>query len=210
MIFRRGRRKHVEAAERMRMNPLWKTLTRTQKAAWSAWAADNPVLLPNFERRIVSGRKAFTVVQTNRARASQPAEITVVPAGGEWLDGALGIYDAGPFTVGSGSLTLRTTVETEASRWFIWATPPLASEVAEAHAQLRFILCLVLAGTVEIDELTQDFRVQYEAACGSFIGPGVDGYWGEDPPIVWLKVHHYLHGNLSPGVMLKGTVRVDI
>jgi len=48
--------------------------------------------------RRVSAHKAFSIVLNNRALAGEAADPTAVPAATEWLNGALTVDDAGPFT----------------------------------------------------------------------------------------------------------------
>ena len=46
----------------MKLSNLWKSLTRDQRRAWSAWAKTNPVLLDDGSVRRVSGHKAMTMI----------------------------------------------------------------------------------------------------------------------------------------------------
>src|SRR5512137_1563756 len=168
----------------MKVSSEWKKLTRTQRLAWNAWARNNNVLLDDGSVRRVSGRKAMTMVLRNRAVAGEAANPSVLPAAVTWLDGALTVDDAGPFTENAGFIGFRAgqTLET-ASKWFVWATPPVGAAETNPHARLRFVTCLAL-GVVAFEDLVS-INAPYLAVNGSWDGPGLDGEWPE-PMFVWF------------------------
>jgi len=109
----------------VKLSTQWKTLTRDQRRAWNAWAKSNKVLLDDGSLRRVSGHKAMTMILRNRAIAGEAANAAVVPAAVTWLQNALTTGDAGPFTENMGFMGFRTNADlTEATKWFVWATPP--------------------------------------------------------------------------------------
>lgn len=193
----------------MKASSLWKTLTQAQRRAWNAWAKSNKVLLDDGNVRRVSGRKAMTMVLRNRARAGEAANATVVPAPVTWLDGALSLRDGGPWTVNLGYVGFRVEQDlSEGTKWFVWATPPVDANEMKPHQRLRFVTCMTL-GALSYDDLVPDIGPDYEPVCGSWDGPGLDGAWPEDR-FIWFRVHHYANGLLSPGVMLKGWITVEL
>ncbi|HEY9173457.1 MAG TPA: hypothetical protein VI136_14315 [Verrucomicrobiae bacterium] len=193
----------------MRWNKQWKQLTRDQKAAWKTWAKSNPVLLDHGVVRRVSGEKAFTIILNNRAIAGEAANPTVVPAAATWLSGALSVRDVGPFTTGAGFMGFRTEQEiVAATKWFVWATRPLTAMETHPQRWLRFVKSLAL-GALANDTPTASFADDYRAVVGSFNGPGQDGEWAEDH-FVWFRLHQYVNGQLSPGVVLKGRIQVEL
>jgi hypothetical protein len=195
--------------EPMKVSSEWKKLTQAQRRTWNAWAKSNPVLLDDGNVRRVSGRKAMTMVLRNRAVAGEALNSTVVPAAAVWVENAFNLYDAGPFTVNAGYVGLRAaTVIGGATKWFVWATPPIGDAETEPHRWVRFVTCLTLAPMAS-DELTPDFGPAYLPVCGSWDGPGIDGAWPEDK-FVWFRVHQYANGQLGPGVMLKGLIQVEL
>jgi hypothetical protein len=111
----------------MKLSSLWKTLNRDQRRAWNAWAKNNKVLLDDGSRRRVSGRKAMTMVVRNRNIAGEAANPSVLPVAVAWLDGALDLSDAGPFTENAGFIGFRAQQNLAAgTKWFVWATTPAA------------------------------------------------------------------------------------
>ena len=194
--------------ERMKTASQWKTLTRAQRLAWNAWAKNNPVLLDDGNRRGVSGRKAMTIVLRNRAVAGDALNPTTVPVAVAWLNNPLSLRDAGPFTENAGLVGFRAELAiANGTKFFVWATPPVDGAVSNPHARLRFVTCLTLAATA-YDELV-GFNAQYLAVNGSWDGPGVEGLWPVDT-FVWFRVHQYANGQLSPGVMMKGRIQVEL
>jgi len=264
------------------------------------WAKNNRVLLPDGNFRRVSGPKALTVVLANRALAGEAANPTVVPAAVTWLDGALSVRDAGPFTENAGFVGFRAEQNIAGgTKWFVWATTP-ATEALPAPAlrrddvgiywdwgwnptggwdihqsfdggatfqveeagldgsareyapadnslptfivgmnanateatgrsgvvtverpsvpsvpldpklgrRLRFITVLA-PGALSADDLTASIGAAYAAVNGSWDGPGVDGEW-PDPTFVWFRVHQYANGQLSPGVVMRGQIQVEL
>ena len=193
----------------MKLSNLWKTLTRDQRRVWNAWAKSNPVLLDDGSLRRVSGHKAMTLVLRNRAIAGDAANPTTVPAAATWLVGALSLSDAGPFTTNAGYVGFRVMQNlVAATKWFVWATPPLDAGVNEAHAQLRFVKCLSL-GVLNVDDLVSTFGTDYAAVHGSWDGPGADGAWPADK-FMWLRVQQYANGQLGPSVTFKGRIQVEL
>ena len=192
----------------MKASPLWKTLTRTQRRAWSAWAKDNPMLLDDGSVRRVSGRKALTMVVRNRTVAGEAINPSVVPAAFAWQTGALSLRDAGPFTENLGFVGFRAEQNLAGgTRFFVWATPPLDEGATDPHSQLRFVTCLTSDGTVVNDLMP--INTEYQAVNGSWDGPGIEGEW---PTLknIWFRVHQYANGQLGPGVMLKGRIVVEL
>jgi hypothetical protein len=192
----------------MKATPLWKTLTRTQRRAWSAWAKSNKVLLDDGSLRFVSGRKAMTMVVRNRTLAGEATNPSVVPAPFAWQMGALSLRDAGPFTENTGFVGFRAEQNLAGgTRFFVLATPPVDGGAVNPHAQLRFVTCLTSDGTVVNDLMP--ITAEYQAVNGSWDGPGVEGAWPVDT-FIWLRVHQYANGQLGPGVMLKGRIIVEL
>jgi hypothetical protein len=187
----------------------WKRLTQTERRVWNAWAKDNPVLLDDGNVRRVSGRKALTMVLRNRALAGEPANAATVPATTNWLQGALNVYDAGPFTVNAGYLGFRgaQNVATE-TKWLFWATPPVDGGIPDVLRQLRFIKAITLA-SITNDALTADMAPDYRAVHGSFDGPLADGEWPSEK-FVWFRLHQYAGGQLGPGAVLTGLIEVEL
>jgi len=69
----------------------------------------------------------------------------VLPAAAEWLSGALSVNDAGPFTENEGYVGFRVMVAlTEATKWFVWATPPVNDTELNPQRRLRFVKCMSL------------------------------------------------------------------
>ena len=135
--------------EDMKVSSEWKKLTQTQRRAWNAWAKSNKVLLDDGNVRRVSGRKAMTMVLRNRAAAGEALNPSVVPAAFAWQPGALSLRDAGPFTVNAGFIGFRAEAALPlATKWFVWATPPLDGNAVNPQAQLRFIKCMALPAVV--------------------------------------------------------------
>ena len=193
----------------MKASSLWKTLTQAQRRAWNAWAKSNKVLLDDGNVRRVSGRKAMTMVLRNRALAGQALDPTVLPAPVTWLDGALSLRDGGPWTVNDGYVGFRVEQTLgSATKWFVWATPPVDENEARPHRLLRFVTCMSLDPLVE-DDLVPDIGPVYAPVCGSWDGPGLDGEWPVNH-YIWFRVHHYANGQLSPGVMLKGWIQMEL
>jgi hypothetical protein len=284
----------------MKLSKAWRELSRDQKRAWSAWAKSNKVLLPDGNWRRVSGHKAMSVVLANRALAGEAANPGTVPAAVAWLDGALSLRDAGPFTSNAGFVGFRAEQAIAAgTKWFVWATPPAVEalpapalrrdesglhwdwgwnptggwdihqsfdggatfqveeagldgavrEYAPADAtlptfivgknangteatgrsgvvspehpsapsvpldpklnrRLRFVTVLA-PGALNADDITASLGAAYAAVNGSWDGPGADGEWPE-PTFVWFRVHQYANGQLSPGVVMRGQISVEL
>jgi hypothetical protein len=187
----------------------WKTLTRDQRRAWNAWAKDNPVLLDDGTVRRVSGRKAMTIVLRNRAIAGEAANPTTVPAAVAWLNNAFSLQDAGPYTDNAGYIGFRAEQNIpDGTKWFVWATPPVAGDETNPHRLLRFVKCYA-PGEVPQEDLSPDFGPDYLPVWGSWDGPGLNGLWPTDH-FIWFRVHQYANGQLSPGLMMKGLIQVDI
>ena len=187
----------------------WKTLTRVQRLAWNAWAKSNKVLLDDGSLRRVSGRKAMTIVLRNRALAGDAANPTTVPAAVTWLNNALSLRDAGPFTENLGFVGFRAEQVLAAGlKWFVWATPPVDGSEIDPHRRLRFVKCLT-PGALAYDDLTPTLGPDYQAVCGSWDGPGLEGLWPVDT-LIWFRVHQYGNGQLGPAVMMKGRIQVEL
>jgi hypothetical protein len=192
----------------MKTSALWKTLTKAQRRAWNAWAKNNKVLLDDGSFRRVSGRKAMTMVLRNRALAGDAANPAVVPVIGTWLDGALDLSDAGPFTENAGFIGFRAQQNlATGTKWFVWATPPVGDGVVNPRPVLRFVTCLAL-GAVAADDIV-GMNAQYLAVNGSWDGPLTEGEWPV-PTYVWFRVHQYANGQLSPGVLMRGQIVIEL
>jgi hypothetical protein len=195
--------------ENMKLSTQWKTLTRDQRRAWNAWAKNNAVLLDDGSLRRVSGHKAMTMVLRNRAVAGEAANPTVVPAATAWLNGALTLNDAGPFTENAGFVGFRAGQEIAvATKWFVWATPPVEASESDPHRLLRFVKCLAL-DAMAFEDLTPSFGGDYQAVLGPWDGPGEEGEWPTDH-FIWFRVHQYANGQLGPGVMMKGRIQIEL
>ena len=193
----------------MKLSNLWKTLTRDQRRAWNTWAKNNKVLMDDGNVRRVSGHKAMTMVLRNRATAGDAANPAVVPAAATWLDGALTVNDAGPYTENAGFIGFRAGQDIPAgTKWFVWATPPLDGNTPNPQAQLRFIKCMNL-GALAVNDLTPDIGPSYLPVCGSWDGPGADGAWPTNK-YIWLRVQQYANGQLGPSVTFKGWITVEL
>lgn len=193
----------------MKLSNLWKTLTRDQRRAWNAWAKSNKVLLDDGSLRFVSGHKAMTMILRNRATAGDAANPNIAPASFAWNVGALSLRDAGPFTVNIGFIGFRLEQNlAAATKWFVWATPPLDSNTPNPQAQLRFIKCMALPA-LAYDELTPDIGPSYLPVWGSWDGPGLDGLWPTNK-YIWLRVQQYANGQLGPSVTFKGQIQVEL
>lgn len=193
----------------MKLSNLWKSLTRDQRRAWNAWAKSNKVLLDDGNVRRVSGHKAMTMVLRNRTVAGQALDPSVVPAAFAWNTGALSLRDAGPWTVNLGFIGFRVESALPlATKWFVWATPPLDGNTPNPQAQMRFITCLTL-GALAANSLTPDLGPSYLPVCGSWDGPGLDGEWPTDK-FIWLRVQQYANGQLGPSATFKGWIQVEL
>lgn len=193
----------------MKASSLWKTLTRTQRRAWNAWAKSNKVLLDDGNTRFVSGRKAMTMVLRQRAAAGDMANPTIVPTAFAWNTGALSLRDAGPWTMNQGYIGFRAEqILAAGTKWFVWATPPLDGDAPNPQALMRFITCMNL-GALVFDDLTPDIGPAYLAVLGSWDGPGLDGEWPTEK-FMWLRVQQYANGQLGPSVTFKGLITLEL
>ena len=193
----------------MKASSLWKTLTQAQRRAWNAWAKNNPVMLDDGNVRRVSGRKAMTMVLRNRALAGDAADPTVVPAAVAWLDGALTLEDAGPFTENAGYVGFHVAqVLAAATKWFVWATPPMTGLETQARPDFRFVKMLALP-PITPEDLVPSFGDEYLAVHGSWDGPGEEGEWPVDT-FIYFRLHQYANGQLSPGTVLQGRIQIEL
>jgi hypothetical protein len=166
------------------------------------------MLLDDGSVRRVSGHKAMTMVVRQRAAAGDQLNPATVPGSTTWLDGALDLTDAGPFTENAGFIGFRAQQNLNAgTKWFVWATPPLAAATVTPLPSLRFVTCLSL-GAVTSQDLV-GMNEPYLAVNGSWDGPDEEGAW-PDPMCVWFRVHQYHEGYLSPGVTMKGQIAVEL
>ena len=185
-------------------------MSRDERRGWNAWAKNNPVLLDDGNVRRVSGHKAMTMVLRNRTVAGQATDPTRVPAPAVWLDGALTTTEAGPFVI-SGFVGFRAGDDgLEASKWFVWATPPLVSTTPEPLKALRFVGAFDFAEDLPIEpnELTADIGGVFASVCGELDPPGGGSLW-TPPHTVWFRLHHYYDGQLSPGRVLGGQIEEE-
>lgn len=193
----------------MKKSPLWKTLTKTQKRAWSVWAKSNPILLEDFSVRYVSGGKAMTYVVRNRGIRMDDANPELQPVAHGWgQNGVLSLRDAGPFTVNAGYIGFKCETAVPEGYWFVWATPPLLSSDPDPDSQMRLIGFMPVVFTA-INALTPTLGPQYAAVHGSWDGPGVDGAWSPDR-YIWLRIVEYWDGQLGPVTTFKGRIQVDL
>lgn len=196
----------------MKLSSLWKTLTRDQRRAWNAWAKSNPVLLDDGNVRRVSGHKAMTMVLRNRTIAGEALNPTVMPAAVTWLDGALSMSEqiSGPFTAGDGFVGLHAVTVLEAgTKWFLWMTRPVdGTEAVDPHRLLRFVKFLSLGAMAE-EAVTPNYKTEYRAVNGTFQGTEANGQWAADT-FVWVRVHQYANGQLSPGRMVRSKITEEL
>lgn len=196
----------------MKLSNLWKTLTRDQRRAWNAWAKDNPVLLDDGNARRVSGHKAMTMVLRNRAVAGEAANPTQLPPVVDWLDGALSMSEqiSGPFTAGDGFVCLHAVTALEAgTKWMLWMTRPVdVAETVDPHRLLRFVKFISLAAMAEGD-VTPNYKTEYRAVNGTFQGTEANGQWATET-FVWVRVHQYANGQLSPGWMVRSLITEEL
>ena len=187
----------------------WKSLTRDQRAAWNVWAKNHPMILDTGATRRLPASKAFTRVLSLRAASGAAENPTVLPTTPTWLSGALSARDTGPFTHPPGSACFRVEVAlSSATKWFVWATPPVLATEQNPLPLLRFVTCLSL-GVLAQNAITPSFATAYRSVLGSFDGPGVEGQW--DPyHYVWFRVHQYLDGQLGPASIFKGFIEVEL
>jgi hypothetical protein len=192
----------------MKLSKLWKTLSRDERRAWNAWAKSNKLLLDDGSVRRVSGHKAMTMVVRNRTLAGEAANPATLPAAVAWLDGALGVEDAGPYTENLGFIGFRATQNVApGTKWFVWATPAVTEDVTELERLLRFVTVLNPGGVNAGDVIA--INAPYLAVWGSWDGPGEDGAW-PTPHYVWFRVHQYADGVLSPGRVMRGEIVVEL
>ena len=193
----------------MKLSNLWKTLTRDQRRAWSAWAKNNSVLLDDGNLRRVNGHKAMTMIVRNRSIAGDAVNASLVPAVVTWLNNALSLRDAGPFTVNAGYVGFRVEQNlATATKWFVWATPPVNESELNPQRLLRFVKCMSL-GVSAVSDLVPTIGPGYQQVCGSWDGPGQDGAWPGDT-FIWFRVHQYSGGQLGPGVVMSGWIQVEL
>ena len=193
----------------MKVSSEWKKLTPAQRRVWNAWAKSNPVLLDDGNVRRVSGRKAMTMVLRNRAAAGDAASPATLPAAMTWLTGALSLRDAGPFTENAGYVGFRVEQALgAATKWFVWATPPVNASEPNPLRRLRFVKAMSL-GVLAYDDLVPDLGPDYAPVCGSWDGPGTEGAWPVDT-FIWFRVHQYANGQLGPGAVLQGWIQIEL
>lgn len=194
----------------MKTSTQWQTLSRDQKQAWQQWAKNNPVFLDSGELRRVSAPKAFTIILTNRALAGAAANKGTPPTAVMWLSGALSTESAGPFTDNEGYMGFRATDDLpQPTKWFVWASRPVAADETAPLATLQFIKFLPL-DPMAVDDPTLGFQADYRTVHGSFNGPGENGDWGEDERYIWFRVQQYHEGQLGPALILKGRIQVEL
>src|SRR6185295_16369874 len=119
--------------------------------------------------------KAFTVILNNRVLAGDAANATVVPGVTTWLDGALTIFQAGPYTQQGGYIGFRVALAlASATKWFVWATPVVTGAEAQPHPDFRFVKMLSLTA-LGLGVAVPGFGAEYYAVHGSWSGPGAEG-----------------------------------
>ena len=197
----------------MKLSTQWKPLNRDQRLAWNAWAKSNNVLLDDGSFRRVSGHKAMTMVLRNRALAGDAVNPGNPPAAAAWLDGSLTLQDAGPWTVGGGYIGFRCVQAlAAATKWFVWATAPVLATEPKPLATLRFITVMG-TGPMEGDAVTGSIGAAYLAIHGDW-HPPLDltqntPHW--DPAgKIWFRLHQYMDGQLSPGLVLCGFIDYEL
>ena len=188
--------------------PSWKSLTRDQRATWQRWSKDHAMVLDTGVVRRLCASRAFARVLALRAATGAAANPTVPPAAPTWLSGALSARDTGPFT-GNGSAAFRVEAPlAAATKWFVWATPPVPATEQQPLRLLRFVSCLSL-GVLAQNDVTPSFASAYRSVLGSFEPPGETVEW--DPEhFVWYRVHQYLDGQLGPASIFKGMIEVEL
>ena len=126
-----------------------------------------------------------------------------------WLTGALSMRDAGPFTENLGYVGFRVEqVLGAATKWLVWATPPVNDSEQNPLRRLRFVKSMSL-GVLAYDDLVPDIGPDYAPVCGVWDGPGTEGAWPVDT-FIWFRVHQYANGQLGPGVVLQGRIQVEL
>ncbi len=193
----------------MKLATQWKNLTRDQRLAWNAWAKSNLVLLDDGSFRRVSGHKAMTMVLRNRTLAGDSLRPANPPAAAAWKDGALSLRDAGPFTENAGYIGFRCdTALTAASKWFVWGTAPVLANDQKPLASLKFISVLAV-GVLAVNDITGSVGNAYLPIQGDWHPPfnpnQATPAW-EPSRRMWLRLHHYVDGQLSPGRVLSGQI----
>jgi hypothetical protein len=193
----------------MKLSTQWKSLNRDQRRAWSAWAKDNPVLLDDGSVRRVSAHKAMTMILHNRTVAGDSLRPASPPAAATWLDGVLGLSDCGPMTAGGGYIGFRASAAIAAeTKWFLWATAPILTTDSAPLLSLTFISVMNCPALEETD-LTPNLGPNYLPVHGTW-KPGyaeTENHSGWHPPRdIWLRLHQYADGQLSPGRLFRGAI----
>ena len=196
----------------MRLTKQWKTFTRDQKAAWNKWAKVNRVVLPDGNVDFVSGRKACTLINANRALFGWNFPAAQTPEGYAPLlpTPFLTNVDCGAYTTGAGELVLRSLVQlnAEESNFLVWATPPVTGDVIDPGPLFRFCKAFALMDDVLVDTFIPNFASDYRAKVGSFNGPGLEGLW-DTPHFIWFRIHECYAGQLGPATVFRTGIYVD-
>ena len=196
----------------MKLSTDWKKLNRDQRRAWNAWAKSNAVLLDDGSFRRVSGHKAITQVLRNRTLAGDALNPSVLPTAAAWLDTAFSVRDAGATTQGAGYIGFRVEQNIPAgTKWFVWGTKLVLADEAAPSSKLQF-LGVMAPGALSAangGDVSPNLGAQYLAVHGDW-HPPVDvsqttPHWVPDR-FIWLRVHQYREGQLSPGRTLKTLV----
>ncbi|HZL78105.1 MAG TPA: hypothetical protein VFC17_04575 [Candidatus Limnocylindrales bacterium] len=193
----------------MKLSTQWKPLNRDQRLAWNAWAKSNQVLLDDGSFRRVSGHKAMTMILRNRTLAGDALNPASPPAAATWLDGVLTLSECGPLTAGAGYIGFRAgAATTVATKWFVWATAPVLTTDLQPLATLCFIAALNCGALAQYD-ITANLGGSYLPIHGDW-HPPVDltqntPHWNP-PRNIWLRLHQYVDGQLSPGRMFCGGI----
>ena len=128
---------------------------------------------------------------------------------GGWLGPLVNATDAGAYTTPPGQLVLRATTDlVENTKLFIWATPPVDGAEQNPLRLLRFVMCMNIAVAVGVENYIPRFENEYRAVCGSFDGPGLEGFW-ETPHFIWFRVHEFVNGQLGPAAIMRAPILVD-
>lgn len=196
----------------MKLLKQWKGMTRAQKQAWRSWAKQNPVVLPNGNVDFVTGHKACTLINANRALFPWNFPLSQTPEGYTPLLPVpfLTNEDCGAYTTGPGELVLRTLVQlnAEESNFLIWATPPVTADVVDPAPLFRFCKAFALMDDVLADRFIPNFAADYRAKVGSFNGPGLEGFWDE-PHFIWFRIRECYAGQLGAATVFRAGIYVD-
>ena len=193
----------------MKTSRLWRNLSYGERQGWRAWARKNAVMLDSGDAVRMNAIKAFTTVLQRRAIAGEPANAGAPPAAATWLSGALSLRDAGPYTTNDGYIGFRADQNVAAAtKWFLWATPPVDESWVRIHRLLLFITSFAV-GAIGVNTVIGNLGGYYAMVHGSWDGPGNDGEWPY-AKYIWFRLHQYADGQLGPGALMRGRIQVEL